>query len=1034
VVPALVFHVVYTPTRSQREAIEAEPAPLLVVAGPGSGKTFCLIERIRFLIEEHDVAPERICAFTFTNKAAEEIATRLDQVENAALVKRTTIHKFCVDLLREHGRHIGIEPGFGIADDEYQMQVLWRLEANPAKRNALPKYFSLFRLRGDELRPEAARRLEQYEAILRKQNLLDFDMLVLRARDLMLHVDDVANAVRARWAAVLVDEFQDLNPVQYAVLRALTREHNNVFAVGDYDQSIYGWAGAQPELFQTYMNDFGIIKSIDLLENRRCPRHIFDLARRFVETNPMLPGLLRPELTAQKPAVHDIETCGFESADDEIEWIIRDIHRQREDFGLSWGDFALLYRKHEIGNVAEPSLLGAGIPCRLAHGRAIAEDPVVRYVAAALRIIAEPNDDIHKETFLGLVLPKTLRDVVKAEAEANCEAPIDRLRRMSRTLGPDDEEGKKLRRAFYALRNFGALGRRHASVGSLIDELLSNRVGEYRTPLERQHQLISDPETVLDARTLAFRLESAISHDRPVSIPHMDGAEIPVKAILHGIGVRTVRVGLQIPRFTRDAEQGVIPRSVATRDLQFEQLGHADAPSVGLPLAIFKAGQILASRRFAETFRDYTAIDLETTGKDSATCHVVEIAAVRVRRGQAVAEFSSLVRPTIPIPPDATRTHGISNEDVANAPAFADIWPKFREFCGNDIVVAHNGYNYDYKVLHRLAGTLHGLGTYDTIPLARELVPESRSLEHLAAKYGIDVGQSHRALPDAHALAKVFLRLNEAKLALSRKTSLVHLLDHLGVALALTQPHEETSEAKLLLDLARPYALGGFSECLEYYRIIREQLGDASRPTIDNVIEALGGQQRMNRIRAQRSADERYPVAMERLRRLLANIGRVGVIPSEARDLQSDDDLQIPPSGRNDGLIAQISTFLERVALSVTEGQAADRDRVNLLTLHSTKGLEFSRVYIVGVEDAQFTPGERPSKQEIEEARRVLYVGMTRAKDRLVLTRAEHRNGRPTGGTQFLDQMKLTPRKPPLHDLVLLHGDAVRRPDSSLHI
>jgi DNA helicase-2/ATP-dependent DNA helicase PcrA len=143
---------VHTPTPSQRAAIEAEPKPLLVVAGPGSGKTFCLIERIRFLIEAHGTAPERICAFTFTNKAAEEIAPRLDQLgPSASLVKRTTIHKFCVDLLREHGARVGVEPGFGIADDEYQLQVLWRLEANPKKREALPKRFSLHRLRGDEL-------------------------------------------------------------------------------------------------------------------------------------------------------------------------------------------------------------------------------------------------------------------------------------------------------------------------------------------------------------------------------------------------------------------------------------------------------------------------------------------------------------------------------------------------------------------------------------------------------------------------------------------------------------------------------------------------------------------------------------------------------------------------------------------------------------------------------------------------------------------------------------------------------------------
>ncbi|MGH7678358.1 MAG: UvrD-helicase domain-containing protein, partial [Gemmatimonadaceae bacterium] len=798
----------HTPTSSQRNAIEATPRPLLVVAGPGSGKTFCLIQRIRFLIEAHRVAPDRICAFTFTNKAAEEIASRLEKLPGAELVKRTTIHKFCVDLLREHGRRIGIEPGFGVADDEYQMQVLCRLEANPAKRNALPKYFSLHRLRGDELRGAAAMHLRNYESILRQQNLLDFDMLVLKARDLMTTADDVADTVRARWAAVLADEFQDLNPVQYAVLRALTRDHGNVFAVGDYDQSIYGWAGAQPELFRTYMNDFGIIEPVTLLDNRRCPKHIFDLARRFVETNPLLPGLLRPELIAEKPAIHDIEALSFDSADDEVAWIIRDIHQQRNDFGLSWGDFALLYRKHEIGNLAEPSLLAAGIPCRLAHGRAIAEDPVVRYVAAALRVIAEPRDDIHKETFLGLVLPKTLRDVVKAEAEANCEAPIDRLRRLSRSLPPDDEDGKKLRRAFYALRNFGALGRRHTELSALVEELLSSRVGEYRTPLERQHHLISDPETVLDARTLAFRLEGALKHERPVSIPSMGGAEIPVKAILHGIGVRTV--------FIDGAPDGA-PKGAP----DCEVLRAADAPSIGLPLAIFKAGQILASRKFSDTFRDYTAIDLETTGKDPDTCHVVDIAAVRVRRGEIVAEWASLVKPTIPIPADATRTHGISNADVANAPTFAEAWVKFREFCGNDIVVAHNGYKYDFRILRRLAGSLDGLGTYDTLPLARELVPESRSLEHLAAKWNIDAGRAHRALPDAKALAKVFLRLNEAKLAVTRKTSLVHLLDHLGVALGLTGPHDETGEAKLLLDLARPYALGGFSECLEYYRVMR---------------------------------------------------------------------------------------------------------------------------------------------------------------------------------------------------------------------
>ena len=448
----------------------------------------------------------------------------------------------------------------------------------------------------------------------------------------------------------------------------------------------------------------------------------------------------------------------------------------------------------------------------------------------------------------------------------------------------------------------------------------------------------------------------------------MDGAEIPIAAMLHGAGVRTVRIGFQ----SGDNIEYVAP---------------TEAPDIGLPLAVFKAAQILASRKLADTFRDYTAIDLETTGKDPGACSVVDIAAVRVRDGKIVEEFSSLVNPQCAIPPDATRTHGITNADVANAPAFGDIWPKFREFCGNDVVVAHNGYDYDFKVLARLAGGLQGIGTYDTLPLAKELVPESRTLEHLARKYGIDTGRSHRALDDARCLSRVFLRLNEAKLALTRKTSAMNLLDQLGVALALTGPHPDESEAKLLQHLATPYSLGAMSECLEYYQAMRTELDDATLPTVDDVIAALGGEKLMARFRSRKGAHERYPVAMMRLQRLMAGC-------------------------EGGELVDQIGRFLERVALSVRDGLVADRNRVNLLTLHSTKGLEFSRVYILGVEDGQFIPGERPSKPEIEEARRVLYVGMTRAKDRLVMTRALTRSGRPTGGTQFLNEMEIVPRKP----------------------
>jgi superfamily I DNA/RNA helicase len=184
------------------------------------------------------------------------------------------------------------------------------------------------------------------------------------------------------------------------------------------------------------------------------------------------------------------------------------------------------------------------------------------------------------------------------------------------------------------------------------------------------------------------------------------------------------------------------------------------------------------------------------------------------------------------------------------------------------------------------------------------------------------------------------------------------------------------------------FSLGRYTTCLESYE--REQGDDLTIPTVDEVIEALGGPELMVKIRADKTADQRYPAAMVRLRRLITEI----------------------PEG---GLHAQVSLFLERAVLSKWDGHEPERGRVNLLTMHSTKGLEFSRVYIVGVEDAQLpggSPQNGPRPDEIEEARRLLYVGMTRTKDRLVMTRVATRGGKETRGHQFLDEMGLVPQLP----------------------
>jgi len=808
---------------------------------------------------------------------------------------------------------------------------------------------------------------ERYERFLNARKLVDFDTLVIKAAEL-LERDKEGAAIRSRWDVVLVDEFQDLNPVQYRVVRALARDHKHVFAVGDDDQSIYSWAGADPTVFKSFLNDFSLSTKVHLEENRRCPRDVFALARKLVAANtPIFGDRLIPR--ADREPAFPIVAAGFESEDEEIGWMIDDIVRDRDEHEHEWGEVALLYRTHEIGNSLEAAFLNAGIPCRLAHGRALSEDPIVAYVIAALRVIASPNDEMLRDAFFAVVLPRPLFDEARAKADAARHTLGRQLKYLAARLPRAHESGRQIRRALADWRNLAALGKNHTAVGALIQELLSRRVGRLRSVLDDRHDEIVDPAFLDDVVGLARRLRIARDRRIPVWMPRMGGVEIALKLMLASIGFTDIQLGADPPH---DAEC----------------IGANDTPSVGIALGVFKAAQLLEMDDFGVAFTSFTAVDLETTDNDTSKAEIVEIAAVRVREGEIVERFSTLVKPRTPISPAASATHGIHESDVAAASKFDEIWPKFRAFCGDDVIVAHNGYEFDFKILARMSkeiGKPFDLCTYDTLPLARDLYPTSRKLVDLARQFGIDPGRSHRALDDTLALAKVVLALDDVKRRRARKTALVNLLDLLGVALALSDDASLNTEARMLRDIARGFALGRFSSCLEAYE--KESADDLTIPDVDELIERLGGTKLMIKIRAEKSADERYPAAMVRLRRLIT---------------------ELPPSP----LQEQLSLFLERALLSKWDGHEPEKKRVNLLTLHSTKGLEFSRVYVVGCEDAQLpggSPQNGPKAEEVEEARRLLYVGMTRTKDRLVLTYSANRGGKPSRGHKFLDEMDVVP-------------------------
>ncbi|HET8625203.1 MAG TPA: 3'-5' exonuclease, partial [Gemmatimonadales bacterium] len=337
----------------------------------------------------------------------------------------------------------------------------------------------------------------------------------------------------------------------------------------------------------------------------------------------------------------------------------------------------------------------------------------------------------------------------------------------------------------------------------------------------------------------------------------------------------------------------------------------------------------------------------------------------------------------------ASRVHGYYDRDVAGMPCFADIWTRFREFVQQDPLVAHNGTRFDVPVLRRCAAGLEGVDQlvfFDTFPLAKLVVEGSASLANLAKRFGVEARRSHHALDDASTLVAVLHHLSLLRLRRARTAAVSQALGHLGLALALDRRAAGNAEARLLLELALPAAVGRYGNCLECYESERAAAGGpADTPPLAELIEQLGGQSLVDRIRAQRSPAQRYPASVARLEALVAG----GMAAGPCLD-------------------AQISRMLELVALSSSDGVERDLHRLSLLTLHSTKGLEFSRVYIVGVEDNEL-PGWQAIRDgredEIREARRLLYVGMTRTKDRLVLTRVRQRQGNSGGGEMFLREM-----------------------------
>jgi hypothetical protein len=320
------------------------------------------------------------------------------------------------------------------------------------------------------------------------------------------------------------------------------------------------------------------------------------------------------------------------------------------------------------------------------------------------------------------------------------------------------------------------------------------------------------------------------------------------------------------------------------------------------------------------------------------------------------------------------------------SPTLEEVWPRFREFVGDDLMVAHNGYRFDVPLLRRVTadcGGVEGLSFLDTLPMARNLFPVAGlRLDDLAARFAIHRGRGHHALDDSLCLVEVFECLQEERLQRARRTCHQGLLDCVFLGAALEGRPPRGMEESALVEAGRWQELHHKPAVVDAYVDEAERF-HLSCPPLAEVLSRFPRAGDWPGAADEPDVRERYPDSYERLDRLLSLV--------RATDLD-----------------AAVQELLDRAALSASDGVAAHAERVSLLTIHSAKGLEFARVYLAGVEDEMLV-GPQASAAEAAEARRLLYVAMTRAKDRVTLTCCHERQGRPAGGTRFLEEMGVAP-------------------------
>ncbi|MBI3977942.1 MAG: UvrD-helicase domain-containing protein, partial [Chloroflexi bacterium] len=581
----------------QREAVQAIDGPVLVVAGPGSGKTRVITHRIAYLIRVCGVSPYAMMAVTFTNKAANEMKERLVRLlgDRADHLTIGTFHAICVRILRREGEHLGLDSRFVIFDDDDQISLIKQAfkDLSLDERRVTPRSVlaAISRAKNQMVTPEqlrtragtyfeevVSRVYSRYRDLLWSNTALDFDDLLTWTIELWEANPAVRSRYQERYVHVLVDEFQDTSPVQYALVKTLAGRHRNVCVVGDADQSIYSWRSADVRNMLAFQKDFPDARLIKLEQNYRSTQTILTAADRLIELNTQrIPRTLFTENGRGEP----IRLLEAYDEREEGTQIVREIER------LSAGDYhprdcAVLYRTNAQSRAIEEAFIRYGIPYRLVSGTRFYQRKEIKDAIAYLRLIQNPHDSLSLQRIVNVpprgIGEKTVDKLLNAALrhDVSVTTVLERVRGGGEEDAGQDGpafEGATKRRLveFLALIEDFRARRDELGIVDLLDYVLT-RSG-YREALadgsregeERWENLLELRNVAREFADLAPAVALAALLERVALVAEVDAYDGEVDAVTL-ITLHAAK-GLEFPVvFLAGMEEGTLPHSRSLDD------------------------------------------------------------------------------------------------------------------------------------------------------------------------------------------------------------------------------------------------------------------------------------------------------------------------------------------------------------------------------------------------------------------------------------------------------------------------------------